>query len=109
LLLVPVWILVYIFLDEIADLLIYKVFQMTPETHLTESIWFFIYEVPKVMLLLVLIIFLVGIIRTYFSAEKTRKALEGKSLFTGNVTGILAWCGNSILFLFCHPPFPWLC
>lgn len=102
---IPVWVLVYISLDEIADFLIYSVFQMTPETHLTESIWFFVYEVPKVMLLLVLIIFLVGIVRTYFSAEKTRKALEGKSLFTGNVLAsflgvVTPFCSCSAIPLF---------
>ena len=105
LLLIPLWIVVYIFLDEIADLLVYKVFQMTPEKHLTESLWFFIYEVPKVMMLLVLIIFLVGIIRTYFSPEKTRKALEGKSLFAGNVMASLLgvvtpFCSCSAIPLF---------
>ena len=58
---------------------------MIPEKHMTETIQFFIYEVPKVLMLLVLIIFVVGIIRTYFSPEKTRRALEGKPLFIGNV------------------------
>ena len=78
---------------------------MTPETHLTETIRFFIYEVPKVLMLLVLIIFLVGIIRTYFSPEKTRKALEGKSLFAGNVMASLLgivtpFCSCSAIPLF---------
>ena len=62
---------------------------MTPDTHFTVTIRFFIYEVPKVLMLLVLIIFVVGIIRTYFSPDKTRKALEGKSLFAGNVMASL--------------------
>ena len=85
LLLVPVWIIVYNYLQEASDFIVFRIFQMTPGKHLTETIRFFIYEVPKVMLLLVLIIFIVGIIRTYFSPEKTRKALEGKPLFVGNV------------------------
>jgi hypothetical protein len=78
---------------------------MTPETHLTEAIRFFIYEVPKVMMLLVLIIFIVGFIRTYFSPEKTRKALEGKSLFAGNVMAsalgiVTPFCSCSAIPLF---------
>jgi uncharacterized membrane protein YraQ (UPF0718 family) len=73
--------------------------------HLTESIWFFIFELPKVMLLLVLIVFIVGVIRSWFSAEKTRKALEGKSLFAGNAMasglGILTpFCSCSAIPLF---------
>lgn len=105
LLLVPVWILLYIYLQEISDFFVFRLFKMTPEAHLTEAIRFFIYEVPKVLMLLVLIIFLVGIIRTYFSPEKTRKALEGKSLFTGNVMASLLgivtpFCSCSAIPLF---------
>ncbi|MDX2430868.1 MAG: permease [Bacteroides sp.] len=105
LLLIPVWIFLYKYLQEISDFLVFKVFQMTPEAHLTEAVRFFIFEVPKVMMLLVLIIFFVGFIRTYFSAEKTRKALEGKSLFAGNVMasflGILTpFCSCSAIPLF---------
>lgn len=56
-------------------------------------------------MLLVLIIFIVGIIRTYFSPEKTRKALEGKPLFTGNVMAsvlgiVTPFCSCSAIPLF---------
>jgi uncharacterized membrane protein YraQ (UPF0718 family) len=49
------------------------------------SLEFFMYEVPKVLMLLTLIVFVMGIIRTYFSPEKTRALLEKRSLFLGNV------------------------
>jgi uncharacterized membrane protein YraQ (UPF0718 family) len=57
------------------------------------------------MLLLVLIIFGVGIIRSYFSTEKTRKMLQGKSLLTGNVMSALLgivtpFCSCSAIPLF---------
>lgn len=105
LLLIPVWIILYKYLQEISDFLVFRVFQMAPDKHMTETLRFFIYEVPKVMMLLVLIIFIVGIIRTYFSPEKTRKALEGKSLFTGNVMAALLgivtpFCSCSAIPLF---------
>jgi uncharacterized membrane protein YraQ (UPF0718 family) len=78
---------------------------MQQGTHLTETLRFFIFEVPKVLMLLILIIFFVGIIRTYFTPEKTRKALEGKSLFTGNVMAALLgivtpFCSCSAIPLF---------
>lgn len=85
LLLLPAWILIYSKLQVGADFVVDNIFKMPQGEHLTESVRFFIYEVPKVMLLLVLILFVVGIIRSYFSADKTRKALEGKPLFVGNV------------------------
>jgi len=87
--LIPAWILLYKYLQDISDFIVFRVFQMTPEKHLTETLRFFIFEVPKVLMLLVLIIFFVGILRTFFSPEKTRKALEGKSLFAGNVIASL--------------------
>lgn len=104
-LLIPLWILLYKNLHSITDLITLNAFQLNPEKHLTKSIWFFIYEVPKVMLLLVLIIFIVGFVRTYFSAEKTKKALEGKSLFTGNILAALLgivtpFCSCSAIPLF---------
>jgi uncharacterized membrane protein YraQ (UPF0718 family) len=103
--LIPVWTLIYTHLKEISEFIVFRLFQMTPDTHLTETIRFFIYEVPKVLLLLILIIFIVGIIRTYFSPEKTRKALEGKSLFAGNVMAsflgiVTPFCSCSAIPLF---------
>jgi uncharacterized protein len=103
--LLALWLILYLNLKRITDLLVDQLLGMEAGKHLTESIRFFIFEVPKVMLLLVLIIFFVGIIRSYFSAEKTRKALEGKSLFTGNVLAALLgvvtpFCSCSAIPLF---------
>lgn len=103
--LLPVWILTYHFLKPFTDWLIDSVLGMKPGAHMTETLRFFIFEVPKVLLLLTLIIFLVGIVRSYFSPEKTRKALEGKSLFTGNVMASLLgivtpFCSCSAIPLF---------
>jgi len=100
-----VWFALYHFLQPLTDLLINNVLGLQKGTHLTETLRFFIFEVPKVLMLLILIIFFVGIIRTYFTPEKTRKALEGKSLFTGNVMAALLgivtpFCSCSAIPLF---------
>lgn len=105
LLLLPIWYLIYHNLPAITDWLIYSVFGMTRDSHLAEALWFFIYEFPKVILLLTLIIFFVGIIRTFFTPERTRKALEGKKTFTGNVMAsclgiITPFCSCSAIPLF---------
>jgi len=105
LVLLPVWFLVYHFLQPVTDWFIDSVLGMTAGAHITETLRFFIFEVPKVLLLLTLIIFLVGIVRSYFSPEKTRKALEGKSLFTGNILASLLgivtpFCSCSAIPLF---------
>jgi uncharacterized membrane protein YraQ (UPF0718 family) len=100
-----IWFLVYMNLQPATDWLIDDLLGMNKGSHFTESLRFFIFEVPKVFLLLVLIIFFVGIIRSYFTAERTRKALEGKSLFTGNVMASLLgivtpFCSCSAIPLF---------
>lgn len=103
--LLPVWFLIYHYLKPVSDWLIDDVFGMTAGSHLTEALRFFIFEVPKVLLLLTLIIFIIGIVRSYFSPEKTRKALEGKSLFTGNILAsmlgiVTPFCSCSAIPLF---------
>jgi uncharacterized protein len=105
LLLIPVWYLVYHYLQPLADWLIDNVLGLTKGTRFTEALRFFVFELPKVLLLLTLIIFFVGIIRSYFSPERTRKALEGKSLFAGNVMASLLgvvtpFCSCSAIPLF---------
>jgi len=100
-----IWFLIYHFLQPVTDWLIDDLFNMPSGKRLTEAIRFFIFEVPKVLLLLILIIFLVGIVRSFFTPEKTRKVLEGKSLFTGNILAALLgivtpFCSCSAIPLF---------
>lgn len=103
--LVPLWYLLYSNLENISNWLVYTILNLKKGTHLTESVKFFIYEFPKVLLLLTLIIFVVGIVRSYFSPERTRKILEGKSTFTGNVMAailgiVTPFCSCSAIPLF---------
>jgi len=101
----PVWVALYYYLQPFTDFLIDSIFGMEKGSHLTEAIRFFIFEVPKVLLLLTLIVFIVGIIRSYFSPERTRKILGGKKLFVGNVLASLLgivtpFCSCSAIPLF---------
>lgn len=103
--LLPVWYLLYHYLQPLTDWFIDSVPGLDKGQHLTEALRFFVFEVPKVLLLLTLIIFLVGILRSYFSPEKTRRVLEGKSLFSGNVLAsvlgiVTPFCSCSAIPLF---------
>ena len=105
LLLLPVWYLIYHYLQPMTDWLVYTHFGLTKGENFTEALRFFVFEFPKVMLLLTLIIFFVGIIRTYFTPEQTKKALEGKKSFTGNVMAaclgiVTPFCSCSAIPLF---------
>lgn len=62
---------------------------LQPQTHLYEALVFFLYDTPKVFMLLVTVVFVVGIIRTFFSPERTRKMLAGKGAFKGNFLAAL--------------------
>lgn len=100
-----IWYLLYHYLKPFTDWLIGSVPGLTKGAPLTEALRFFAFEFPKVMLLLTLIIFFVGIIRTYFTPERTRKALEGKRTFTGNVMAsalgiVTPFCSCSAIPLF---------
>ncbi len=99
------WILIYHYLQPVTDWLIDSVLHLEKGKRFTEALRFFIFEVPKVLLLLALIIFFVGIIRSWFSPERTRKMLEGKSTFTGNIMASLLgivtpFCSCSAIPLF---------
>jgi len=101
----PIWYVIYHYLQPIADWLVDSVLDLPKGAHYTEAIRFFIFELPKVIMLLALIIFFVGIIRTYFSPERTRKMLEGKSTFTGNILAsmlgiVTPFCSCSAIPLF---------
>ncbi len=72
-------------------------FPVDRHSHTGEAIAFFFYDVPKVMLLLTLIVFAMGIVRSFFSPEKTRALLSGKREGVGNVLS----AGLGVLTPFC--------
>ena len=104
-LLLAVWLIVYVFLLSAVDGLVYGVLQLEPGTRLTSALHFFLYEAPKVLLLLTIVVFGVGVVRSYFSPEKTRKILENKPLLLGNVLAstlgiVTPFCSCSAVPLF---------
>jgi uncharacterized membrane protein YraQ (UPF0718 family) len=72
-----------------ADWMTYTVFALSPDSKLGASVDFFLYDVPKVLTLLAVVIFAVAIIRSFFPPEKTRKYLSHSKLYAGNVLAAL--------------------
>ncbi len=68
-----------------ADFVTYDLFRLTRGDHLSDSLNFFLYDVPKIYFLLIIIIFIVALVRTYLPPEKIRSIVSGKSEFVGNV------------------------
>jgi len=74
-------------------------------SHLGEAIAFFLYDVPKVLLLLTLVVFAMGVVRSFFSAERTRALLAGRRGGIGNVMAamlgiVTPFCSCSAVPLF---------
>ncbi|GJM40687.1 MAG: permease [Ardenticatenaceae bacterium] len=92
-----IWLLVWPQLQAIADWLTYDLIGLSPETHLGESVNFFLYDVPKILMLLAGMIFLVTFVRSFFSPEQTRAALGGRREGVGNVFA----AGLGVLTPFC--------
>lgn len=86
---VALWLLAYSHLSLFAEWLTYSIPAMDRGSHLASSIEFFAYESPKVMMLLALVVFGVGIVRTFFTPERTRRILSGKRESVGNVLAAL--------------------
>lgn len=80
-----IWLLVYKLLQPFSEWLTYTAFGLSREGHFGSAAAFFLFEAPKVLMLLTLIVFVVGIIRSYFTPERTRQILAGKRESVGNV------------------------
>jgi uncharacterized protein len=87
--LLAAWWLIYDNLLPFSRLITYQALSLREGTHLGATVEFFIFEVPKVLLLLTLIVFIVGVIRSFFTPERTRKILAGSRESAGHVLAAL--------------------
>jgi len=90
------WFAVYANLTPFADGVV-RLLGVDPRTRFGEALRFFLYDTPKVLLLLAGIVFAMGVIHTYISAERTRDLLSGRRLGVGNVMA----AGFGIVTPFC--------
>lgn len=78
-------VLVYTQLARVAAFLTYDLAHLTRGSHLGSAVEFFVFEVPKVLLLLTGVVFVVGVLRSFFTPERARQLLAGKREASGNV------------------------
>ena len=83
------WYPIYSQLDPFSRWVAYDVFRIASGTHLGDAVAFFCLDVPKVFMLLILVIFGVGIVRSFFNPERTRTILAGKRELLGDVLAAL--------------------
>ncbi|NCO63810.1 MAG: permease [Flavobacteriales bacterium] len=93
-------------IQNLADWLIYSVLGIHADTHLGTALNFFVYDTLKILILLFIIVFLMGIVNTYFPIEKLkdylhRKKLYGLEYFFASIFGaITPFCSCSSVPLF---------
>jgi uncharacterized protein len=99
------WALAYAALPAAADYLAYGLVGLDQTSRLGSAVGFFLYDVPKILLLLTAIVFAVGMIRSFFTPERTRQALGGRREGVGNVLAaslgiVTPFCSCSAVPLF---------
>jgi uncharacterized protein len=99
-----VWVLIYRQLQPLAEGLV-RLIGIDRHGATGEALAFFFYDVPKVLMLLVLIVFAMGVVRSYFSPEKTRALLSGRVEGLGNAMAaslgiVTPFCSCSAVPLF---------
>ena len=83
------WLIAYNIIQPLADWISYNLLGLARDSRFGESLAFFLYDVPKILLLLSGMVFAISIIRTFFSTERTRAMLGGKREGVGNVFAAL--------------------
>lgn len=68
-------------LEHMAQWLVYGIFGMNPDDHLAKALDFFIYDSIKILLLLFAVVFLMGIVNSYFPIDKVKNYLSRKKLY----------------------------
>jgi len=102
---VAAWVLVYGQLARFSAWVTYSLLHLQRGRQLTSAVEFFIFEAPKVLMLLALVVFGVGIVRSFFTPERTRRMLAGRSEAAGNVLAsmlgvVTPFCSCSAVPLF---------
>ncbi len=98
------WLALYQALAPASEMLVASL-PVTRDSHLGDALQFFFYDTPKVMLLLTGIVFVMGIVHTFVSPERTRTLLSGKRLGAGNAMAaslgiVTPFCSCSAVPLF---------
>jgi uncharacterized protein len=99
------WLAAYNIIQPLANWISYTALGLAPDSRFGGSLAFFLYDVPKILLLLSGMVFGISIIRTFFSPERTRALLGGKREGVGNILAamlgiVTPFCSCSAVPLF---------
>jgi uncharacterized membrane protein YraQ (UPF0718 family) len=86
---VAAWVALYSQLLPFSFWFAYDVLGLAEGSHLGEAVQFFVYDAPKVLMLLAIVVFAVGVLRSFITVEWTRRFLAGRRESAGNVLAAL--------------------
>lgn len=69
----------------IADLIVYGLLGLDPELAMTESVYFFVYDILKISVMIFLVVSVIGFVRTFVSADKMRDRVMKLPFGLGNL------------------------
>ncbi len=88
-LLLALWTGLYLAVQPASEFLAFRLLGLAAGTRLGSAVAFFTYEAPKILLLLAIVVFGVGVVRSFFTTERTRAILAGRRESAGNVLAAL--------------------
>jgi uncharacterized membrane protein YraQ (UPF0718 family) len=99
-----IWLALYQTLDPAAEALV-AALPVDRVSHLGGALQFFFYDTPKVLMLLTGVVFVMGMVNSYFTPERTRALLAGRSEGVANVMAaslgiVTPFCSCSAVPLF---------
>jgi uncharacterized protein len=83
------WLAASLTVEPMSVWLVHDVMRFPRTGHLGPAVAFFAYEAPKVLLLLVGVVFVIGILNSYFTPARARRILSGRREAAGNVLAAL--------------------
>ncbi len=100
-----IWWIAYNSLQPIADFITFQLLKLAPESQIGSSLNFFFYDVPKILLLLSGMIFVITTLRSFITPEQSRRWLGGRREGVGNTLAALVgvitpFCSCSAVPLF---------
>jgi len=83
------WFAAYNIIQPFADWIAYGLLSLPQDSHLGQSLAFFFYDVPKILLLLSGMIFLISLLQTFIDTQRVRVMVEKRGEGIGNLMAAL--------------------
>ena len=75
--------------DALGNVIAYSLFGLSPDSHLGQAVQFFVMDITKIFVLLVVIIYVMGLLRAMLSPERVREYVRGKPRWLARTLAIL--------------------